>query len=282
MKNIIISSLLMLSINLVNAQDMCDSACSMTVTFPSGGSITATDTTIITFGLDGVLDLGDAGTINTATQAESIDYSSGGELSLASGESITFGSNGVLDLGGEGNINSTNYSIVTTGSINISGTGDITIIGNLNISEDLTVSGVSLNGQNLVIKADVTVGSNIVLDANVSLTGAGTLTSDFTGTLETIELSNSSVEINPEINPLTDLTLLDGLSLIASDGSSCTVSANECITDDGIIYVLNEKGELVKEEEESGSGSINLISLFLLMAVSGFVAYRRKGGSYIN
>ena len=104
MKSILTTIFLFLFANSVFAANLCDTSCNLTITFPGGGSIEATEALAFTFGTGGVLDLGATGTINTAVQPSSTDFSTGGTLALAVGESITFDAGGSLDLGTGGAI----------------------------------------------------------------------------------------------------------------------------------------------------------------------------------
>jgi hypothetical protein len=92
----------------VLADNLCDASCELTITFPDGGSIEATEALIITFGIDGTLNLGTTGTVNSNPQPADIDFSAGGSLPFAQGESITFGDNGSITLGAGGNIDYSN------------------------------------------------------------------------------------------------------------------------------------------------------------------------------
>jgi len=69
------------------------------------------------------------------------------------------------------------------------------------------------------------------------------------------------------LSPLTDLSTLDGLTFNISDDVSCLVVGNECIADNGDIYVLRN-GDLVKQGDSSGS--LGILS-FMLLFLSGLL-----------
>lgn len=237
MKKLFISIILLFTSNYTYAQDICDAPCFVSIDFPLGGSITATDGMEISFGLDGVFDLGEAGTVNTATQPDTLDYSAGGNLLLAPGESITFGNNGGLYLGEAGNINAINYNIVTTGSIAI-----------ISIQSGVTVSG-TLEAQSLLIDSHIIDidDSNLIITENLVTTG--------------IDVSAL------DVTQVTSFSYFgDGFEWPIDDNTICIVSGNQCITDSGTAYVINENGNIVEITE--GSGSIDVWSLLILLLFS--------------
>ena len=109
----------LLGMNVSNASNLCDAACSITISFPTGGSIVAVETATITFGDGGLVD-----TVDTVTA-----YLSGDTILLNAGESLEFGSGGSFDIGDMGNIDYTNISITTSGDISIEATSGIGQIG---------------------------------------------------------------------------------------------------------------------------------------------------------
>jgi len=235
MKKYIIGSILViLSMNQVNAQDLCESLCNVYIDFPSGGEITASEGMLITFGTNGVLTLGEAGTINAAIQPDNLDYSSAGSLLLAPGESITFGNNGRLDLGDGGNINAINYSIVTSGDLAI-----FALYSQVTINGTLEAQSVFIDSLTLHIDDQY-----LIITDNLSA--------------HTIDLSSMS---------LTDFSQLqDGFMWPIDDNTNCTISGNQCITDAGAIYEINKKGEIVEVSE--GGGSFDLWGLLFLLVIT--------------
>jgi len=232
MKKFILGSILfILSMNQVNAQDLCELPCIAFIEFPTGGEITASEGMLITFGTNGVLTLGEAGTINTAIQPDNLDYSAGGSLLLAPGESITFGNNGRLNLGDEGNINAINYSIVTSGGLTI-----------FSLESPVTISGT--------------------IDAFYVFIDSISLHIDDQYLIITDNLTTTGVDVSSL--SLTDFSQLqDGLVWPIDDNTSCTISGSQCITDTGTIYVFNAKGEIVEVTE--GGGAFGLWGLLFLL-----------------
>lgn len=238
MKKLIISIILLFTVNYTYAQDICGSPCFISIGFPEGGSITATDAMEITFGLNGVLDLGEAGTVNIAIQPGSLDFSAGGSLLLSPGESITFGSNGILELGDGGNINANSYSIVASGDLLIFAIGTAVDISGALEAQSLLIDSRTINvdDQNLIIANEVT------------MTG--------------IDVGSVGV-----VNVITDFSQLgEGFEWPIDDNTNCIVSGDQCITDSGTAYVINDDGDIV--EITDGSGSVNIWGLFLLLMIS--------------
>ena len=149
MKSLFSLIFLFLLSNSAFAANLCDTSCNLTISFPAGGSIEATEALTFTFGTGGVLDLGATGTINTVVQPASTDFSTGGTLVLAAGESISFDAGGSLDLGTGGNLDYSNIMLTTEGDIDIQSIGgtesillnSITIVG----AGILTITGLNIN-----------------------------------------------------------------------------------------------------------------------------------------
>jgi hypothetical protein len=216
-----------------------------------------------------------------------VDFAAGGELHLLAGESISFGSGGVLDLGVEGNMDAGHYRIVTTGDLVIVVTGSnhsVIITGGLEIQGGMTVSS-----GNLALNEDVAVDHDLTLSSGSTLTGSGVITIGSSGSIlsgDTVifnggtmagadlnllvsgiePLENLSLQppvFNPDIQALQDLSMLEGLELVAGDGNSCVVSAEQCIAEDGSVYVLSEDGQLVRAA--SAGGVFDGISMLLML-----------------
>ena len=242
MKKLFISIILLFASNFTYAQDVCDVPCRIFIEFPAGGSITAIDAIEIRFGLDGVLAPDEAGTVNVAIQPNSLDFSAGGSLLLAPGESITFGDNGRLSLGDGGNINAINYSIVTSGSFTL-----------LSFQSIVTVSG-TLEAKSVLIdsRALVIDDPNLIITDNLITTG-----------------------IDVSAIPLTSFSYFgDGFEWPINDNTNCIVSGDQCITNSGTAYVINENGNIVEVTE--GSGSIDVWSLLILLLFSLRTSTRKK------
>ena len=210
------------------AANLCDPSCELEITFPDGGSIQATEALTIEFGLGGVLELGETGTVNTNPQPLSINFSAGGSLSLAEGDSITFDNNGRLDLGASGNIIHTLLSITTTGSINVTAAG--------------IASSISMENIDLPIEA------TLLLDAE-AISVSGNFTQLAGSIVSSAELTSTLLEL-----------FGDGISLPTQDGISCTMLGGVCLSATGQKYVVVD-GELVPEN--NGSGAFSPIMLLL-------------------
>lgn len=74
--------------------------------------------------------------------------------------------------------------------------------------------------------------------------------------------------------PISSLSILDGVELTLDEGTTCTVSGESCYTDDGDEYVLLN-GEIVPADPETNAGSLDLMSLLLLLFSGTF--YRAVG-----
>lgn len=299
------------------AENLCDESCEFSVTFPQGGRLEAIDELTLTFGPDGELILGTAGTVNTAIPPLSVDFSSAGTLVLSAGESITFGSGGALVLGTGGYIDGLSYNLYTTGDICIDSSGEIKNFNNTNGNIYLTggnqtinftcgwnASGTqSLASPSSALNSTITSGVNLNLANSTIISGTGSILVPQSATLTigdveavvvgdfllssgsgVIDTSNTGIIYsNTELaSPLPELEFqplssffdtLNGLELTTSDGGICQVTAPECVTDDGTIYVLSTEGNLVKKEAANdssasgNSGSTGLPMTGLLMIV---------------
>lgn len=95
-----------------HAVDLCDGTCAVSMDFPAGGSITATDGATITFASEGaLLELGEGGAIapgeggSTWTlEGGPANMSQGGTINLGPGGSIQFGPGGSLATGAGGSV----------------------------------------------------------------------------------------------------------------------------------------------------------------------------------
>lgn len=241
MKKILISLFMLLTANYTYAQNICGEPCRILIDFPEGGSISAIDAMEITFSTDGVLDLGEAGTINTAIQPGSLDYSAGGSLLLVPGESITFGSNGKLDIGDTGNITSTSYSIVTSGSILI-----LSFASEVTVNGTLDAHSIFIDSRTLNIADENLISSDLLATTGIDVTGG--LLTDFS-------------------------QLSDGFEFSIDENTTCIVSGSQCTTATGSVYEVNDEGSVV--EVTGGSGSIDMWSLLFILIFSWRV-YARK------
>ncbi len=295
------------------AIELCDSSCEVVMTFPEGGSIQASEALTIEFGIEGELELGDSGTVNTNPQPLTTDFSAGGSLALAEGDSISFGVNGRLQLGSGGNINYTSILIDTGGAISITADsivlGDVTLTGEGSVLLDavsisvtsgltqqsggtlsfVTETSTALSSSVLTVQDvdnDVTISAGTVIDSSNT---ASTLSTELNispalvseASLEGASVNLATPVINNTVGSLT-LTVItqellesfdDGISLPTEDGNNCMMLSGECISITGEKYVVVD-GELVAEK--NGGGSLNLIALLLLFMVKLTVLYGRR------
>ena len=250
MKSLFSFVFLFLFSNSVFAANLCDTSCNLTITFPNRGSIVAVEALTFTFGTDGVLDLGSAGTINSAVPPANTDFSTGGTLVLAAGESISINGSGSLYLGTGGAIDHTNFAITTDGefvldidsvadSIYI---GDLAINGNFNGTGSLTinVTGTDLELGSISTKGNISASANSINIVG-SIGGSGTdsvislianeLITQSDGLISADSIDLTGISLGTAAAPITVST--SNLSLSADDvhlsGSSsflfpCTVS----------------------------------------------------------
>ena len=215
----------------VLADNLCDASCELTITFPDGGAIEATEALTITFGEGGILNLGVTGTVNVNPQPANIDFSAGGTLSLVQGESITFGDNGSITLGVGGNINYSSMLINSTGGAAIKavgGTGTITIAnlvisGGLNITFDAIT--IVINGS-INIEPDGTL--NLIADTGAIEPSVCTIQDSAAGTLT---LTGST----PIVTASTCNTIAGVLTLPAGTLTVGIIDPNATLTNTGTI-----------------------------------------------
>ncbi len=282
---LVLLALFMSSINAVNAQNICDPDCIMEFTFTTGGTLTAVDEMRFTFAAGSELNLGATGTVNTAVQPSSLDFSNGGELILVAGESITFDSNGFLNMADGSNLDAISFS-VTGGDLLISSSSSVSFSGAINIDGSLEIITPQITLEQSVVTEDALTLSNPNLGSSIVVAGAGEFTitpsttitiqgaliSDTGNTLTLNDISNSGAVNIIEAQPLDDLSILDGLEISALDGTLCTVNGNECIAQNGDIYILVE-GKLVKQE--GSSGSLNALSLLVMTMMLSLIRFRK-------
>ena len=235
MKSLFSLIFLFLFANSAFAANLCDTSCNLTITFPSGGSIEATEALMFTFGTGGVLELGETGTINTAVQPNSTDFSAGGELALTAGESITFDEGGLLDLGTGGTIDYTSITVTTDGEFDMQVesvvesvyVGDIIINGTGTLR--VTVTGASVELGSIVTNGDVVI---IALDGSITATGTNVIGGS-------VSLSSDGDISLADIGSTTCTISSDG-SLTVSATTSPTISTCSVATLDGVtLYTSN-------------------------------------------
>lgn len=104
-----------LSMRVALAANLCDAECALTIDFPSGGYLEATEALTITFGDSGLID-----TVSSVTA-----YLDGEILTLNRGDRLEFGAGGRFDIGSSGNIDYTDLLIHTNGVINLDTVGGL-------------------------------------------------------------------------------------------------------------------------------------------------------------
>ena len=148
------------------SSNLCNVSCNLTIGFPDGGTLTATERLTITFGNGGEINLGATGVINAAIQPRSLSPVGGEAFTLEAGESISFDVGGFINTGTTGNLDYTNIEVTTdvnidavlgygstqinlfdiaatgTGVVQISTNGIINVVGLLSSTE----AGFNLSG----------------------------------------------------------------------------------------------------------------------------------------
>ena len=279
-----------LFVNSANAQNICTPDCSVNFTFNPAGSLQAIDAMVITFAAGSELNLGASGTINTAVQPVSLDFSAGGVLNLEAGDSISFDTNGFLSLAQGSNLNVDSFrvnngnleisspsEIIITGDFLIDGAlsvsaGKVTFQGNIQQNDDLIISsGGASSGIVIAGSGNIVLGTtgSVTIDGS-QITGIGTISIDEIasniGTISLNEVLTTNDVGQLQTQVLEDLSILNGFELSAQDGTMCTVSGEECISESGDIYKLVD-GNLVKQEQGAGMSGFSSL-LFLLLYAS--------------
>ena len=225
---VVIISLLGISVSY--ASNLCDDTCSITISFPTGGSIAAIEPATITFGDGGLVD-----TVDTVTA-----YLSGDTIVLNAGESLEFGSSGSFDIGDMGNIDYTNISVITDGDVSMEATSGIGQIG-------------SPQGGTLSIKADrhtsITGSSIIISDWDIE---SEFITIESTGDIVVVgEDSVSNEPVNCEISALSgsnsSLTISNGLMIDSTDSCdtiNSTITATTIQTDGSLEIIAPESSAI--------------------------------------
>lgn len=252
MKSLFSLIFLFLFANSAVAANLCDTSCNLTITFPTGGTIEATEALTFTFGTGGVLDLGVTGTINVAVPPASTDFSAGGTLALAVGESISFDAGGSLDLGVGGAIDFNSITVTTDGEfdLQIDSVADTVYVG------DITINGtgklkISVTGSNLELGALSTGGDLVITSTgNINVVGAivafGSITFDAGGSISATNFSNNLSSVSLTSNGsisisdigLTECTTSSDGSVTISTTTSPTISTCNTLTLGGTITYL--------------------------------------------
>ncbi len=107
-----IGSILLFSIfaTPIHAASLCNSSCTLTITFPTGGTIEPIEPLIFTFGSGGLVD-----TVGSVTA-----YLDGETLNLGTGDLLSFGNGGSFEIGTTGNIDYIDMVVTTGGTVTLS------------------------------------------------------------------------------------------------------------------------------------------------------------------
>lgn len=271
---------------------LCSPGCNVTIDFPDGGSIQAIEAMDLIFDINGVIDLGPTGTINTAVQPESLDFSAGGILSLATGESITFDSGGLLSLGEAGNLNTLGFTVDTSGDLIIQGQdgvsttifiGNISTTGNLSIIVSSDADILVANDVSGVCTSNATPEEGVTLSSSLA-TPVSNWAINCDSTSPIFDISGSATFDPTTIDsggilPLPQEELPTGgfeeveILITLPDGSNCVITGNQCVADDGTVYQLVD-GEWV---EVGNSGSFGVLMLLALWMSIGILRRRSSG-----
>ena len=261
MKSLFSFIFLFLFTNSAFAVNLCDSSCNLTISFPSGGSITAVESLTFTFG--------DAGLVDTV--ATNTAYVQGNTLILGVGEVLAFGAGGSLDLGTGGNLDYTNVTITTDGVIDVlavGGTETVTLsTTTVTGGAIFNISGLFFNVQGgLAVDSTLNIISS---DPNVT-TGCGTTAAS--GSL-TLSGSTSTVVIDTS-SSCNIISTSTGIPLPIFD---VTLGTNDTNNTTGTIAItpadIQTSTPADTETSDSGSASFFFTS-FIGFIVLLFRVYR--------
>lgn len=262
--------------------------------FSAGGNLSLAVGESITFGVNGSLILGDGGNINYSN----MQLNSTGDMGIkAVGGAETIN---IADLTLDGGLRSiftaANIAIVgyfsiysssvdfvaaSLGTVNISIKGVIHAITDAGIidtaqacnAQDLATSTITLTNTIPIVLHEIctlNLGGILTGDSSELSIGDQSITLFSTGTFSpspspSPSLSPSITSVGSlEVNVLTPTflkTLPDGIEFSTKDGSTCTLSAGECLGVTGARYAVID-GELVLPAEDGGSGS-GMLNLFV-------------------
>jgi len=269
---------------------LCNDRCKLSISFPEGGELQATEALTLSFGTDGMLELGATGTVNTNPQPADTDYSNGGTLLLNKGDSISFDVNGSIVLGEGGNIDYSAMRVNSSGQLSVKAVGgsETLLIENLELGTDLVVileaAVIRVEGEltlpsNVTFNADlINVGilnlssagipnfSTVASDCNSASTDAGVVLSSGTsstidltvGCAQTVSIQNiTGGSFNFADIDLTPIDLSGGITansgvLVLEEGNVITVTPGTLVLDEPL-------------EQENSAGLLSLSALWLLL-----------------
>ncbi len=255
------------------AGSLCDSNCTLSIAFPTGGTIEAIEPLTITFGTGGLID-----TVGSVTS-----YLDGEALTLNTSESLTFGSGGNLDIGIVGNIDYINMAVTTSGTITLSavgGTEQILIPG----GGQLSFSGGAQVHLNSIIKSEGTLylgpntslivfGSGVPSGCEILAASEATLTATGINSL-TID-NNSSCESTSTL--FSNSSYLTAGTVTVVDLLTSTTMGTITPINTGVINVV-DPATLTDTDtnDDEGVGAFNLDFMALLLIIWTFSCIRNR------
>jgi len=290
----------------LSAVMLCDDSCELSISFPEGGELQATEALTLSFGTGGVLEPGATGTLNTNPQPADTDYSNGGTLLLNQGDSISFDVNGSMLLGEGGNIDYSAMRVNSSGQLSLKAVGgsETLHIEKLELGTDLVAI---LEAAVIRVEGEFTLSSNVTVNAelinfgilnfssasilnlssgasgcNSSSANAGVVLSSgstpgLVGCTETVSIQNIT---GGNINfTNTDLTAI-------TDGG-ITASSTTLVLEAGNVIAVTP-GTLVLDEPLEQKNSAGLLSLtglwvlFLLRLVRNYLGLREPHAQRID
>lgn len=281
LKIIYIAALLLSFSGATNAANLCNLNCTLSITFPTGGSIEARETLTISFG--------DGGLIDTAGSVTA--YLAGETLTLNAGESLVFEDGGSFDIGAAGNITYIDMALVTDGVLRLAAVGgdaQIQIPENhllalqgsaeLDIDSSIVVFGTLELGSDSTLGvsgAGAPAGCNLTSSGGVILTGNGGVPfvlDHGASCLETQTLFN-----NTGVITAGSLSLVDPVSNLIT-GTIGTLNPVDAVVIDAGPLILSASAEFTNGSEksvESDEENAGLFDAFMLWLVVALLALRR-------
>ena len=257
MKSLFSLIFLFLFANSAFAANLCDNSCNLTITFPTGGSITAVEPLTFTFG--------DAGLVDTV--ATSTAYVNGNTLLMGAGEVLTFAAGGSLDLGAAGNLGYSSIAITTDGDINIQAVAGTETIYLFTITLSGTAN-LSLTAVSIAAEGDVTIG----VDGALSFNAPGSTSNCETTSSSSVTLTGSTgtpmvIDTSDDCNTIsTDIGVALGSVSITDPNAGGTLVIGEItpIENGGSGGITLDSGELTLNGTDTGSGSFNVFFVLFL------------------
>lgn len=257
---------------------LCNSSCDLTIVFPDGGTLTATEALRVYFGVGGFIDLGDTGTVNASAQPDTLVFPDGGSLVLDPGESITFDVGGSIRTAPGGNLAYTRVAVTTDVSIDAvldEGSESVDLL-------DLTVDGsgtvtVSVDGI-INLNGSISAGdANLLFDSVSAITikdSTGATTAECSSTSNdgtVVTLSSTSSLVSPGTSCVGSISVGGVTGGIINLSESATIAVNTDVT----IAEVEAEAENLERSKDDGLGQIDLLTLAVLLAIV-IIFYRRN------